>query len=127
MFDQAAAHVGALTSSVQRVDVSAALRGGTLTSQVIERLAMCSAMATGCIGELHAAAALCQSRAAAIANYESELRVYDEQLVDFEAARRRWSGDYTRWVNDDGAHPGPSPRPPAKPLVPGAWADVRRV
>jgi len=126
MFSQAAGEVAVVKAATRYVDISSALRGGSLGRALAERLATCSALAASCIRELHNAASLCRSRAQTIGHYEAELSIYDGLMTQYAVRERRWMADRLRWANDDGPDPGSPPTPPPKPAAPPAWADVRR-
>ncbi len=127
-FDRAADQIAQLTAHVDRFDVPAIIRGGTLGQRVPAQITHANTTAQLCQSRVRAAAQACRDRAMIIAEYEIELARYDREFAAYSLRHTRWKMRYNQWWRSGGQmlHPGSRPPPPAKPVPPPAWAEVRR-
>lgn len=115
---------GAFDEATARLS-SRPFTGGRLSDEVTELALSACLVLREQARQLRDVALVCHVRAAAIADYRSELAAYRRAQLDYDDALARWRRRVNAALADPDAPPaGPSPVPPPAPDNPPPWVEL---
>lgn len=128
LFDEAAAQIRDLTVAAEAADPGAILRGGSLGTQVPQRIAAAGTTARWCHDRLGFMARTCRERALVVADYVAALEQFDVAYRNYVTELDWWYEDYyLPWWDDPINVPYPAvpePAPPEPPSKSYDWIEV---
>jgi hypothetical protein len=122
-FDRSAAHVDELLTGPSNVLSGGVLVGGLLTFELHFLFDRVRLMLDRHADELRDLAATCRARAEACANYQVQMRAFEDASDAYQTDVRRWTSLSEIHEREPNLTPSPGPPPvaPAAPVGPPEW------